>query len=196
MYQYFLMVLFAITGVSLTSSVKIVRQGDEALVEIFGKYDGKKLDPGLTFLIPFIEQVAYKETLREQILNLQPQQCTTKDRVSVTVEFIVYWRIIDLEKASYKVQNLKEAMLNMLILSIRTHIAKLAVEELYTARNEINNALVEELDTTTDPWGVKFTRVELRDFYMGSKVIQPTSLERKDGQKGRTSAQNLIQPMQ
>jgi regulator of protease activity HflC (stomatin/prohibitin superfamily) len=185
MYQYFLLVLFAITGVSLTNSVKIVRQGDEALVEIFGKYDGKKLDPGLTFLIPFVEQVAYKETLREQILNLEPQQCTTKDRVFVTVEFIVYWRIIDLEKASYKVQNLKEAMLNMLVLSIRTYIAKLNVEELYTARNQINNALVEELDTTTDPWGVKFTRVELREFYGGSKAVQSASVERKEVQKAR-----------
>jgi len=185
MYQYFLLVLFAITGVSLTSSVKIVRQGDEALVEIFGKYDGKKLDPGLTFLIPFVEQVAYKETLREQILNLAPQQCTTSDRVSITVEFIVYWRVIDLEKASYKVQNLKEAMLNMLMLSIRTHIAKLAVEELYTARNEINNALVEELDTTTDPWGVKFTRVELREFYIGGKSLQATYSDRKELPKAR-----------
>ena len=185
MYQYFLMVLFAITGVSLASSVKIVCQGDEALVEIFGKYDRKKLEPGLTFLIPFVETVAYKQTLREQILNLPPQQCMTRDRLAITVEFIVYWRVIDLEKASYKVQNLKEAMLNMLILSIRTHIATLALEELYTARNEINNALVEELDTTTDPWGVKFTRVELRDFAIGSKVIQPTSVERKEVQKLR-----------
>ena len=185
MYQYFLMVLFAITGVSLASSVKIVRQGDEALVEIFGKYDRKKLEPGLTFLIPFVETVAYKQTLREQMLKLPPQQCATSDRVFVTLEFIVYWRIIDLEKASYKVQNLKEAMFNMLILSIRTHIAKLTVEELYTARNQLNNALVEELDTTTDPWGVKFTRVELRDFAIGTKAIQPTSLDRKEAQKVR-----------
>lgn len=185
MYQYFLMLLFTITGVSLASSVKIVRQGDEALVEIFGKYDGKKLDPGLTFLIPFIEQVAYKETLREQILNLQPQQCTTRDRRVVMVEFIVYWRVIDLEKACYKVQNLKEAMLNMLILSIRTQIAQLSVEELYTARTEINNALVEELDTITDPWGVKFTRVELRNFASGSQVVQTASLDQKQVQKAR-----------
>ncbi|MEG5136108.1 MULTISPECIES: SPFH domain-containing protein [unclassified Microcoleus] len=180
MYQYFLMVLFAITGVSLASSVKIVRQGDEALVEIFGKYDRKKLEPGITFLIPFVEQVAYKETLREQILRLPSQQCTTRDRISITVYFIVYWRIINLEKACYKVQNLKEAMLNMLIVSIRTHIAKLSVEELYAARHEINNALVKELDTTTDPWGVKFTRVELRDFAIGTKATKPAYPDQKE----------------
>ena len=185
MYQYFLMVLFAITGVSLASSVKIVRQGDEALVEIFGKYDRKKLEPGITFLIPFVEQVAYQQTLREQMLKLPPQQCATHDRVFVTLEFIVYWRVIDLEKASYKVQNLKEAMFNMLILCIRTQIAKLTVEELHTARHQLNNTLVEELDTTTDPWGVKFTRVELRDFAIGTKTTKPASPDQKEAQKLR-----------
>ena len=185
MYQYFLMVLFAITGVSLASSVKIVRQGDEALVEIFGKYDRKKLEPGLTFLVPFVERVAYKQTLREQILKLPPQQCATRDRVFVTLEFIVYWRVIDLEKAAYKVQNLKEAMFNMLILSIQTQIGTLTVEELHTARHLLNNTLVEELDTTTDPWGVKFTRVELRDFTVGTKAIKPEYSDKKETQKLR-----------
>jgi regulator of protease activity HflC (stomatin/prohibitin superfamily) len=185
MSEYFLMMFLAITGVSLASSFKIVRQGDEALVEIFGKYDRKKLEPGLTFLIPFVERVAYLETLREQILDLPPQQCKTRDRVAITVDFIVYWRIINLEKACYKVENLKEAMFNMLILAIRTEISKLGVEELYDARHQINNALVKELDTITDPWGVKFTRVELRDFAIGSKVIQPTGLDKKESQKLR-----------
>ena len=76
-------------------------------------------------------------------------------------------------------------MFNMLILSIRTQIAKLTVEELHTARHQLNNTLVEELDTTTDPWGVKFTRVELRDFAIGTKVIQPTYLDPKDAKKLR-----------
>jgi regulator of protease activity HflC (stomatin/prohibitin superfamily) len=185
MSEYLLMVFLAITGVSLSSSMKIVRQGDEALVEVFGKYDRKKLEPGLTFLVPFVEKVAYIQTLREQILYLAPQQCKTRDRVAITVDFIVYWRIINLEKACYKVENLKEAMFNMLILAIRTEIGKLAVEELYDARHQINNALVKELDTITEPWGVKFTRVELRDFAIGNQVIQPTALDPKAAKKLR-----------
>jgi regulator of protease activity HflC (stomatin/prohibitin superfamily) len=180
MYQYFLMVLFAITGVSLHSSIKIVRQGDEALVEVFGIYERKKLEPGLTFLIPFVERVAYQETLREQVLHLPPQQCKTRDRVAVTVDFIVHWRIIDLEKACYKVQNLKQALFNILILAIGTHIAELAVEELYVNRHQINHALVQDLDTITEPWGVKFTKVELRNFAIDNKLIESISIDVKE----------------
>ncbi|MGL5064278.1 MAG: SPFH domain-containing protein [Microcoleus sp.] len=180
MYQYFLMALFAIAGVSLGSSIKVVRQGDEALVEIFGIYDRKKLEPGITFLIPFVERVAYQETLREQVLHLPPQQCKTCDRVSVTVDFIVHWRIIDLEKACYKVQNLKESLFNILILAIGTHIAQLTLEQLYVDRPQINTALVEDLDTIADPWGVKFTKVELRNFAIDSKLIKPIAIDLKE----------------
>ena len=180
MYQYFLMVLFAIAGVSLGSSIKVVRQGDEALVEVFGIYDRKKLEPGITFLVPFVERVAYQETLREQILHLPPQQCKTRDRVSVTVDFIVHWQIIDLEKACYKVQNLKQSLFNILILAIGTHIAELAVEELYVNRHQINNDLVQDLDTIAEPWGVKFTRVELRNFTTYRKSIEPTYIDLKE----------------
>lgn len=175
MFQYLLMVFFAIAGVSLSNSVKIIRQGDEALVEMFGRYDGRKLQPGISFLTPFVEQVAYKQTMREQTLKLPTETCTTYDRFSVSVDFIVYWRVIDLEKAFYKVENLKEAMMNLLLISIRTEIAKLDAEELYTARSEINNALVEELDNMTESWGIKFTRVELRNFSIDGRVNTMTN---------------------
>lgn len=171
--DFFQLILFSVltfTGTSLASSVKIVRQGDEAIVEMLGKYDGKKLEPGLTLLIPFIEQVAYKQTLREQILEMRPIQCLTLDRISVTANFIVYWRLTDIEKAYYKVQNLKDAMMNLLILDIRTEIAKLELEEMFNARERLNQALVERLDVATEPWGVKITRVEMMDFTIGNKL--------------------------
>ena len=175
---------FATLGLSsLTSSVKIVRQGDQALVEFLGKYEGKKLEPGLTFLTPFIEYVAFKDTLREQILEVPPTQCTTGDRVAITVDFVVYWKIMDLEKACYKVQNLKAAILNLLLAQIRTEIAKMEVDEIFTARAEINEVLVQEMDIATEPWGVKITRVELRDFTIGSKANQEALSNRALGQK-------------
>lgn len=164
---------FATLGLSaLVSSVKVVRQGDQALVEFLGKYEGKKLDAGLTFLTPFIEYVAYKNTLREQIFEMPLTQCTTSDRVSITVDFVVYWKVLDLEKACYKVQDLKTAMLNLLLISIRSLMATMEVDEIFTARTEINEALVQELDVATEPWGVKITRVELRDFTIGNKMNQ------------------------
>ena len=169
--QFFMLWFLALSGTTFAASVKVIKQGDEALVETLGRYDGKKLEPGLTFLIPFIEQVAYKETMREQILEIPPKQCTTRDRVSINVDFVVYWRITDIEKAYYRVQNLKAAMMNLLVTQIRTEVAKLELDEIFTARSEINQALVEELDIATEPWGVKVTRVELRDFTIGNKVV-------------------------
>lgn len=171
--DFFQLVLFSaltFTGTSLASSVKIVRQGDEAIFEMLGKYDGKKLEPGLSLLIPFIEQVAYKQTLREQILEMRPIQCLTLDRISVTANFLVYWRLTDIEKAYYKVQNLKDAMMNLLILDIRTEIAKLELEKMFNARERLNQALVERLDVSTEPWGVKITRVEMMDFSIGNNL--------------------------
>ncbi len=169
--QFLLMVFIAITGTAtLGNSIKIIKQGDGALVEMLGKYEGKKLQPGLTFLIPFIEQVAYKQTLREQILEIPPKPCTTADKFSVTVDFVIYWRITDIEKSFYKVQDLKAAMMNLLVTLIRTEMAKLKLEDIFTARDEINEVMIDQLDIATEPWGIKVTRVELRDFTIGNKV--------------------------
>ena len=177
LYQLFWLLMLAASG-TVASGVKIVRQGDQAIVETLGKYDGKKLEPGLTFITPFIDQVAYQASLREQILNIPPKQCITRDRVGISVDIVVFWRIMDIEKAFYKVQNLKEALLNLLETMIRCEIAKLDLEEIFTARAEINQVLVGELDIATEPWGVKVTRVELRDFVMGNKVVHEAFLNR------------------
>jgi regulator of protease activity HflC (stomatin/prohibitin superfamily) len=162
--QVFFMWMLAFTGTSLAASVKIVRQGDEALIELLGKYDGKKLEPGLTFVIPFFEQVAYKGTLKEQIFSLPPIQCITSERKFVTLNIAIYWRILDLEKASYKVQNLHVALMTLLYNQIRSEIVKIKVEDLYTIRERFNEAMLLALDVATEPWGLKITRVELLDF--------------------------------
>jgi len=167
-----LFALLTITGATtLASSVKIVRQGDEALVEMLGKYEGKKLEPGLTFLIPYIENVAYKQTTREQILEMRPIDCITNDKICINVNFVVFWRMTDIERASYKVQNLKSAMMNILITNIRSQIATMELDRMFTARAEINDALVEQLDIATEPWGVKITRLEMLDFTIGNKLV-------------------------
>lgn len=171
LYQWFLLLFFAITGTTLKASVAVVKQGDEAIVEMLGKYEGKKLEPGLTFLVPYIERVAYKQSLREQLLEMPSIECVTADRYDVFTDFVVYWRMIDLERASYKVQDFKQAMLTILKLQIRTEIAQLVAEDLFTARSKLNELLVGELDIATEPWGIKVTRVELRNFKIGSKVV-------------------------
>lgn len=166
----FLLLLFLGGGIA-SNSVRIINQSDEALVETLGRYNGKKLSPGLNFTLPFVDRVVYKQTVRERVLDVPPQQCITRDNVSISADAVVYWRIVDLEKAYYKVENLQTAMVNLVLTQIRSEMGKLELDETFTARSEINELLLRELDISTDPWGVKITRVELRDI-SPSKAVQ------------------------
>ncbi len=172
MSQFFLLIFLFLTGATtLGSSIRIIKQGEEALVEFLGRYDGRRLEPGLNFITPFLSQIACKETIREQVLEIPPQNCITRDNVSITVDAVVYWRILDLERAYYKVQNLQAAMVNLVLTQIRSEVGKLDLNQTFTARSEVNEILLRELDIATEPWGVKVTRVELRDI-VPSKTVQ------------------------
>ena len=165
------LIVLILGGSVASKSVRIINQSDEALVETLGRYSGKKLKPGLNYTIPFIDRVVYKQTVRERVLDVPPQQCITRDNVSISVDAVVYWRIVDLEKAYYKVENLQAAMTNLILTQIRSEMGQLELDETFTARAEINELLLRELDISTDPWGVKVTRVELRDI-APSKAVQ------------------------
>ena len=168
--QFFFFVILLLGGSTVFGSVKIVNEKNEYLVERLGSYN-KKLSPGLNFIVPFFDRVVYKETVREKVIDIPPQSCITKDNVSITVDAVVYWRIMDMEKAYYKVESLQSAMVNLVLTQIRSEIGKLELDQTFTARTEINEILLRELDISTDPWGVKVTRVELRDI-MPSKAVQ------------------------
>ncbi|MEO1620943.1 MAG: SPFH domain-containing protein [Cyanobacteria bacterium J06632_3] len=165
------LILLALGGGVASTSVRIINQSDEALVETLGRYNGKKLKPGLNFTVPFVDRMVYKATVREKVLDVPPQQCITRDNVSISVDAVVYWRIVDIEKAYYKVENLQSAMVNLVLTQIRAEMGKLELDDTFTARAEINEILLRELDISTDPWGVKVTRVELRDI-SPSKAVQ------------------------
>lgn len=170
MEQFILLIFLALGGSAVAGSVKIVNQGNEALVESLGSYK-KKLNPGLNFVAPFIDKVVYKQTIREKVLDIPPQQCITRDNVSISVDAVVYWRIMDMEKSYYKVEDLQSAMVNLVLTQIRSEMGQLELDETFTARTKINELLLRELDISTDPWGVKVTRVELRDI-VPSRAVQ------------------------
>ena len=168
--QLFLLFFLAFGGSMLFGSVKIINEKDEALVERLGSYN-KKLRPGPNFIIPVLDRVVYKETIREKVIDIPPQSCITKDNVAITADAVVYWKIMDMEKAYYKVESLELAMVNLVLTQVRSELGKLELDQTFTARTEINEILLRELDIATDPWGVKVTRVELRDI-MPSKAVQ------------------------
>ena len=182
MEQLFLLISLALGGSALAGSVKIINQGNEALVERLGSYN-TKLEPGLNFMIPFFDRVVFRETNREKVIDIPPQKCITRDNVAIEVEAVVYWRIVDMEKAYYKVENLQAAMVNLVLTQIRSEMGQLELDQTFTARTEVNETLLRDLDIATDPWGVKVTRVELRDI-IPSKAVQDSmelqmSAERK-----------------
>jgi regulator of protease activity HflC (stomatin/prohibitin superfamily) len=156
MEQFLTLVLITFLGSGLAGSVRIVKEKEEYLVESLGKYK-KKLEPGLNFVVPFIDKVVYKNTIKEKVLDIPAQSCITRDNVSITVDAVVYWRIMDVYKAFYKVENLHDAMVNLVLTQIRSEMGQLELDQTFTARSEINEILLRELDIATDPWGVKVT---------------------------------------
>ena len=187
MNPFALLVMLALGGGVAANSIRIINQSDEALVETLGRYNGKKLKPGLNFTVPFVDRMVYKQTIREKVLDVPPQQCITRDNVSISVDAVVYWRIVDLEKAYYKVENLQSAMVNLVLTQIRSEMGKLELDETFTARAEINELLLRELDISTDPWGVKVTRVELRDIAPSKAVQDSMELQMTAERKKRAS---------
>ncbi len=183
----FALIIAAALGFGGFSGIKIIKQGDEALVERLGKYTGKKLQPGLNYLIPVVERISVQQTVRERVIDIPPQQCITRDNVSVTVDAVVYWRILDLEKSYYKVENLQAAMINLVLTQIRAEMGQLSLDETFTARNQINELLLQDLDKSTDPWGVKVTRVELRDLIPAKAVMDAMELQMSAERKKRAA---------
>ncbi|HYP04256.1 MAG TPA: stomatin-like protein [Cyanobium sp.] len=144
------------------SSLKVTSSSRSMLVERLGKYN-RQLKPGLSLVLPGLERVVSHESLKERVLDIPPQQCITKDNVSIEVDAVVYWQLLEHARAYYGVDNLQAAMVNLVLTQIRAEMGKLDLDQTFTTRQEVNEVLLKELDQATDPWGVKVTRVELRD---------------------------------
>ena len=153
------------------SSLKVTSSSRSMLVERLGKYN-RQLKPGLSLVLPGLERVVSHESLKERVLDIPPQQCITRDNVSIEVDAVVYWQLLEHARAYYGVDNLQAAMVNLVLTQIRAEMGKLDLDQTFTTRQEVNETLLNELDQATDPWGVKVTRVELRDIQPSQGVQQ------------------------
>lgn len=158
-------------------SVKIINQGTEALVERLGKYH-RKLIPGLNFVVPLLDNVVLEESTRERVLDTAKQKAITGDNVSVDVDAVMYWRILQLERTFYAVENIEEALENLVTTTLRSEIGRMKLAQTFSSRNEINQALLHQLDEATATWGVKVTRVEVQSIEPAPEVLKAMELER------------------
>ncbi|WMS41175.1 SPFH domain-containing protein [Acuticoccus sp. MNP-M23] len=148
--------------VVIVAAVKTVPQGMHYTVERFGRYT-RTLKPGLNILTPFVERVGDKLNMREQLLDVPSQEVITRDNATVTANGVTFFQVLDAARAAYEVTDLDNAILNLTMTNIRSVMGSMDLDELLSNRDEINQRVLRVVDAAVDPWGVKITRIEIKD---------------------------------
>ncbi len=170
-----LVILFITT---LAKSITIIHQAEKGIIERFGRYK-ETLEPGLRFIIPFIDSLMSRIDMRETVLDIQPQPVITRDNVTVTVDAVVYYYVTDAKAVKYEVANFYVAISKLAQTNMRNVIGEMSLDETLTSRERINAALRETLDEATDKWGVKVTRVEVKEIEPPHDISEAMSKQMK-----------------
>src|SRR5215475_6344316 len=161
-FEAFVLVFLVLAGVALVATVKMVPQGYNYTVENFGRYT-RTLSPGLHILIPVVERVGAKMNMKEQVIDIPSQDIITRDNAMITVDGVNFYQVLNAAKAAYEVDRLQSAIINLTMTNVRTVMGSMDLDELLSNRDTINARLLQVVDAATEAWGVKVTRIEIKD---------------------------------
>lgn len=177
-FSVFAIVIAAFILITILMGVRQVPQGWNYTVERFGRYY-TTLTPGLGIIVPYIDSVGRKLSIMEQVIDVPSQEIITRDNATVTVDGVAFYQVLDVRKASYEIANLQQALLNLVMTNIRTVMGSMDLDQLLSHRDEINVRLLSVIDAASEAWGIKVTRIEIKDIVPPKDLVDSMARQMK-----------------